>query len=170
MVSKPRVHFDNAATSWTKPQTVCDAVNDYQRRLGAAVGRGGYAETKDVGEAVARLIGAEGPKRLIFTFNGTNSLNWAIHGTLKTGGHVVASVAEHKTVLRPLCRLEKRNRNGVTRVGCDSAGVIDPDDIRAALRPETKLFILTQASNVAGAIQPSSQVARITPFHRSSRC
>ena len=172
MSDRPRIYLDNAATSWPKPQAVYEAVDDYQRRLGAAVGRSGYAEAEEVGKAVdgtraalARLIGAEGPERIIFTFNGTDSLNLAIHGTLKPGDHVVTTVAAHNSVLRPLRRLEKRKRNEVTRVGCNASGVIDPDEIRAALRPETKLVILTHASNVTGAIQPVLEVGKIVREH-----
>jgi cysteine desulfurase family protein len=168
----PRIYLDNAATSWPKPQSVYDAVDDYQRRLGAAVGRGAYAEAEEVGQAVeatrgaiASLIGAESPDCVIFTFNGTDSLNLAIHGALRPGDHVITSVAEHNSVLRPLRRLEKEGRNAVTRVGCDKSGVIDPTDIRAALRPETKLIVLTHASNVTGAIQPVSDVGKIAREH-----
>jgi len=70
MLQRPRVYLDNAATSWPKPMLVCDVVDDYQRRLGVSVGRGGYAETEEVGEAVektraaiARLIRAESPEQ-----------------------------------------------------------------------------------------------------------
>lgn len=172
MSDRPRIYLDNAATSWPKPPAVYEAVEEYQRHNGAAVGRGGYAEAEDVGQAVdetralaASLIGAESPKQIIFTFNGTDSLNLAIHGLLQPGDHVVTSVAEHNSVLRPLRRLEKRGRNKITRVGCDSSGLIDPDDIQAALRPETKLVILTHASNVTGAIQPVAEVGSIVREH-----
>ncbi len=172
MSDRPRIYLDNAATSWPKPPAVYDAVDDYQRRLGTAVGRSGYAEAEEVGRAIeatraaiARLIGAEGPERIAFTFNGTDSLNLAIHGTLRTGDHVITTVAEHNSVLRPLRRLEKRNLIDVTRVTCDAAGVINPEDIRTALSPKTRLIVITHASNVTGAIQPVSEVGRISRGH-----
>ena len=159
VTQRPRIYLDNAATSWPKPESVYAAVEDYQRRIGVSLGRGGYAEAEEVGEiaeiaraAVARLIGAESPDRIIFTLNGTDSLNLAIHGILKPGNHVVTTVVEHNSVLRPLRRLEKHNRVEVTRVGCDEFGVVSAQDIRSAIRPNTKLIAVTHASNVTGAI------------------
>src|SRR5690349_2473917 len=112
MSQRRRIYLDNAATSWPKPKLVYEAADDFQQRLGAGVGRGGYREADEVarlvGEtraAVARLIKAESPERVVFTFNGTDSLNLAIHGVLKPGDHVVTTVVEHNSVLRPLRRL-----------------------------------------------------------------
>ena len=85
-----------------------------------------------------------------------------IHGLLRPGDHVVTSVIEHNSVLRPLAHLESRGLIGVTRVGCDDAGLVDPQDIRAAIRPSTRLVALAHASNVTGAIQPIEEVGRIT--------
>jgi len=168
VADRHRIYLDNAATSWPKPQQVYDVVDDYQRRLGAAVGRSGYAEAEEIGQrvdatraAVAQLIHSESPDRIIFTFNGTDSLNLAIHGVLKPGDHVVTSVVEHNSVLRPLRWLEDRGQIDVTRVGCSPTGLVDPEDIRSAIRPETKLIVLTHASNVVGTIQPASEVGKI---------
>lgn len=168
MSNRPRIYLDNAATSWPKPNSVYDAVNDYQSRLGAAVGRGGYAEADEVGrmveetrEAIASLLGAENASRVVFTFNGTDSLNLAIHGVLNHGDHVITTVAEHNSVLRPLRRLENTKLIEVTRIGCDLAGVVDPGEIESAIRPDTKLIIVTHASNVTGTIQPVAQIGRI---------
>jgi len=167
-----RIYLDHAATSWPKPQSVYEVVDDYQRRLGAAVGRGGSPESEEAAEkvddvrvAIARLIGAETPERIVFTLNGTDSLNLAIHGLVRTGDHVVTTVVEHNSVLRPLRWLEKREQISVTRVGCDAAGIVSPDAIRAALRPNTKLVVVTHASNVTGAIQPAAAIGEIARRH-----
>jgi cysteine desulfurase family protein len=172
MRQRRRVYLDNAATSWPKPQAVYDAVNDYQRRLGAAFGRGGYGEAEEVRQeiertrsAVARLIGAESSEQVVFTFNGTDSLNLAIRGILNAGDHVISTVVEHNSVLRPLRWLEKKQRIEVTYVGCDAAGVVDPKHIRAALRPHTKLIIVTHASNVTGSIQLAPEIGQIAREH-----
>ena len=114
---------------------------------------------------IAALLEAESQNQIIFTFNGTDSLNLAIHGLLKPGDHVVTSVVEHNSVLRPLRWLEENRDVGVTRVGCDPSGLIDPDEIRAVLRPETRLIVLLHASNVTGAIQPVAAVAEIAHEH-----
>ena len=171
-MNRSRVYLDNAATSWPKPTLVSDIVDDYQRRLGVSVGRGGYAEANDVREAVEKtraavacLIGAESPNRIIFTLNGTDSLNQAIHGILKPGDHVVTTDLEHNSVLRPLRSLEKRHGVEVTRVACNEFGVVGPEEIRAAIRPNTKLIVVIHASNVTGALQPVAEIGCIAREH-----
>jgi cysteine desulfurase/selenocysteine lyase len=163
-----RIYLDQAATSWPKPECVYRAVDDYQRKLGAAAGRSAYSEAVEVAQsvqrartAVARLIGAEHPSSVVFTFNGTDSLNVAIHGVLARGGHVVTSVAEHNSVLRPLRALEHAGAIDVTRIAVDRDGVVDADQVRRVLRPNTRLIALTHASNVTGTIQPVVEVGRI---------
>ena len=135
---------------------------------GAPAGRGVYAEAVDVNRRVeaarrkvAALLGLADPSHLIFTLNGTDSLNTVIHGLLRPGDHVVSSVVEHNSVLRPLELLERRGQISVTRVDSDDAGIVDPDAFRAAIRPRTRLVALAHASNVTGAIQPIEEVARI---------
>jgi cysteine desulfurase family protein len=165
---KPRIYLDNAATSWPKPETVYAAVDDYQRHLGAAANRSGYAEAAAVSQAVERarrsiagLLGLGDSSHLVFTFNGTDSLNLVIHGLLRPGDHVITTVVEHNSVLRPLAHLEATAGVSVTRVGCDAAGVVDPDEVRAAIVPQTRLVAISHASNVTGALQPVEEVARI---------
>ncbi|MFO0914366.1 MAG: aminotransferase class V-fold PLP-dependent enzyme [Pirellulales bacterium] len=99
-----RIYLDSAATSWPKPLSVYEAVEDYQRRLGVPVGRGGYATALHVAEcleasrrAIANLIDAECADRIVFTFNCTDALNLAIHGVVRSGDHVVTSTAEHNS-------------------------------------------------------------------------
>lgn len=168
MPERPRTYLDNAATSWPKPSTVYEAVENYQRCLGTAVGRSEYPQAKKVSQAVdearagvARLLAAESPERIIFTYSGTDSLNLAIHGSLRAGDHVVTSNVEHNSVLRPLRWLEHRLPLTITRVACDERSIIDPDSIRDAIRPNTKLIVVTHASNVTGAIQPLAKIGAI---------
>jgi len=165
-MTKRRIYLDNAATSWPKPDSVYAAVDRYQRELGAPAGRSGYHEAAEVerliGESrrfVAQLIGAENPHRVVFTCGCTDSLNMAIHGVLRRGDHVVTSVLEHNSVLRPLRFLEDAGVVSVTRVPCDENGVLTVDSVTNALRDETRLVALLHASNVTGAIQPIDQIA-----------
>lgn len=167
-----RIYLDNAATSWPKPPEVYEAVDRYFRELGAPAGRSAYAEAAEVEAAItraragiARLIGAESPQQVAFAFNGTDALNMAIHGVLRPGGHVIATDAEHNSVLRPLHMHAERHGVEVTFVPCDSRGIIDPADIRAAIRPDTQLIALTHASNVTGALQPAAEVGAIAREH-----
>ncbi len=163
-----RIYLDNAATSWPKPEAVYEAVDHYQRELGATMGRGAYREAGEVERRVSQvrrrlvdLIGADDPQRIVFTANGTESLNLAIHGVLRSGDHVVTSVVEHNSVLRPLRFLQEHGGICVDRVPCGSDGIIDPAAVRAALKPNTRLIALVHASNVTGALQPIEEVGAL---------
>jgi cysteine desulfurase family protein len=172
MADLRRIYLDNAATSWPKPDTVYAAVQRAMRELGAPAGRSAYGEAAEVEQAilsarkeVASLIGCDDPRRIVFTLNGTDSLNLAIQGVLRPGDHVVTSVAEHNSVLRPLRALEDEGRVEVSRVPCGRDGCIDPAELRAAVRPSTRLIAITHASNVTGAIQPAAEVGKIAREH-----
>jgi cysteine desulfurase family protein len=168
MTSRTRTYLDNAATSWPKPDAVYAAVDDYQRRLGAPAGRGAYATGQEVARLVAdarrqiaTLIGAKHARQVAFGFNGTDVLNTAIHGVLREGDHVVTSVVEHNSVLRPLRWLAEHRGVRVSYVHCSSEGVLDADDVAQAMEPATKLLAITHASNVTGALQPIAEIARL---------
>jgi cysteine desulfurase family protein len=168
----PRIYLDNAATSWPKPEAVYRAVDDYQRRLGAPAGRGAYTEAAETErivvscrKKVAQLIGASDPNRIVFTQNGSDSLNLALHGLLRPGDHVVTTVCEHNSVLRPLRFLAEHRDVTTTYVGCDGQGYIDPEDIRKAITPATRLIAVIHVSNVTGAIQPVEAVGQIAAEH-----
>ena len=163
-----RIYLDNAATSWPKPETVYRAVEYGMRALGAPAGRSAYREANEVERRIgnarrrlAELIGAEEPARVVFCCNGTDALNQALHGLLRPGDHVVTSVVEHNSILRPLRGLESSGSIRVTRVGCDRQGRIDPDEVRRAIQPGTALIALVHASNVTGTLQPIESIGRI---------
>lgn len=163
-----RIYLDNAATSFPKPDAVYLAMDDYNRRNGAAIGRGSYRTTIEATQIVqrcrqklAQLLGAEGPDRILFTFNCTDSLNTALHGCLQPGDHVITSVIDHNSVQRPLMEMRRMLGIEVTRIAADAAGRIDPIEFKRALRPQTKLISLIHASNVTGTIQPIADVGQI---------
>jgi cysteine desulfurase family protein len=167
-----RIYLDNAATSFPKPDEVYRAVDIYQRTNGAAIGRGAYSPSIEVTSAVqrcrtklARLWNVPSPNSIVFTFNGTDSLNLAIQGILRPGDHVVTSVIEHNSVLRPLRALQDRLGIEITHVGADPAGRVDPAQFRQALRPQTRLVALVHASNVTGGVQPIVDVGEIARNH-----
>jgi len=171
-MGQARTYLDNAATSWPKPEEVYTAVEAYQRHCGAAVGRGVYREAIEASKAVerarggiAQLIGAEDPRQIVFTANGTDALNLAIHSALSPGDHVVTTVVEHNSVLRPLRWLEDRGVIRVTRVACDAEGIVPPAAIARALCDETKLVAVLHASNVTGALQKVAEIGRIVAPH-----
>jgi cysteine desulfurase family protein len=167
MQRKALVYFDNAASTWPKPPDVVRAVGHVLNEVGANPGRSGHNLSVvaariifEAREAMASLFGGEDPLRIIFTKNATESLNIVISGMLKPGDHVITSSMEHNSVMRPLRMMEARGLKR-TIVRCSSTGEIDPADVEAAIRPETKAIILTHASNVTGTIMPISEVGAI---------
>lgn len=167
-----RIYLDNAATSWPKPESVYQAVDRYQRENGAALGRGATQWSTEVSRTfqqtrlqLARLIGANEANRIVFSLNGTDSLNLSIHGVLQAGDHVITSCAEHNSVLRPLHHMENESGVSVTRLPVDAHGFYDPDELRSAIGSSTKLVALTHASNVTGCIQPAGEIGKICRDH-----
>jgi cysteine desulfurase family protein len=141
----------------------------YAMELGASPGRGAYAESRAAGrlldecrERINRLIHGENPKHVIFTLNASDALNLAIRGAVRPGDHVVTTWMEHNSVLRPLNRLVQDGMIEQTRVECDpQTGLVDPDDVRRALRPNTRLLAVVHGSNVTGTLQPIAELTRI---------
>lgn len=163
-----RIYLDNAATSWPKPDVVYDAIDRYQREVGASAGRGAYQSAQqaqrtvaEARSACARLFGIDDSRQLVFTANGTAALNLAIHGLLKPGDHVVTTVCEHNSVLRPLKWQSEENGVRVAYVGCDELGYVDPAAITEAISPATRLVVVSHASNVTGALQPIAEIAKV---------
>ena len=160
--------MDNAATSFPKPEVVYHAVEHTLREIGGNPGRSGHRMALDANkivfearEAVAALFGVEDSSRIIFTSCATESLNTAIKGVLKPGGHVVTSCLEHSSVTRPLHAMRKRGVE-ITKVGCNSEGLIDPAEVRKALRDDTALIVMTHASNVVGTVEPVREIGAVS--------
>ena len=163
--------MDNSATSFPKPPEVLEAMVRFATECGASAGRGAYAEAVACGEMiaearrrVAELIGAEGPERIVFTLNCTEALTIGIRGLLNTaeGAHAITTAMDHNSVLRPFNALARQTGLETTFVPADpTTSLIDPDDVRKALRPNTKLIAIVHASNVTGALQPVAEVAAI---------
>lgn len=159
------IYLDNAASSCPKPAGVIEAVDQCLREYCANPGRGAHKTAVSAArviyhtrEKAARFLGIEDSSNLIFTMNATDSLNLAMYGLLKPGDHVVSSMVEHNAVLRPLKVLAEGGVD-VFLVGSDAAGRIDPGDIISALKPQTRLVVLSHASNVTGAVQPIEELA-----------
>lgn len=160
------IYLDNAATSFPKPGIVLKAVNHALHVIGGSPGRSGHRlainANKTVFEArenICRLLGINDSSHLIFTSSATESLNLAIKGILKSGDHVITSSMEHNSVTRPLHSISQKGVE-VTKVKCDEMGLINPADIEIAIKENTRLIVLTHASNVNGGIQPVFDVGK----------
>ena len=161
------MYLDNAATSYPKPEKVYDAVIHAMREVGASPGRGGYRRSLESGrilfrarEAVACFFSIPDSARIIFTHNATGALNLALHGTLVAGDHVITTSMEHNSLLRPLYELKNRGVE-VSIVPAASGGVVSAEDLRNAVRTNTRMIAVSHVSNVCGAIQPIKQVSEL---------
>lgn len=161
------IYLDNAATSHPKPESVYQAVMHAMREIGASPGRGGHRRSLEAGrlllgarEAIAALFSIPDSSRIIMTHSATEALNLALRGVLVPGDHVVTTSMEHNSLLRPLNALRASGVE-VTVVRGDNTGMVDPADIRSALRPTTRMIALAHISNVCGAIQPINRIGAI---------
>ena len=160
------IYLDNAATTLHKPEAVKKAVAEAFDVRGNA-GRGASAPALDASriiygtrEKLARFFHAENANRIVFTANSTESLNIAVKGMISPGDHVITTVLEHNSVLRPLyeCR---ENGAEITVLGCDEKGNISYEEMESAVRADTKAVICTHASNLTGNMIDLQRVGAI---------
>jgi cysteine desulfurase family protein len=166
-----RLYLDNAATSFPKPRAVTDAMVHYATEIGASAGRGAYQEAiessrvlSDCRKRLNTLFNGQKPEHFVFTLNCSEALNLAIKGLIQPAGsgHAICTHIDHNSILRPLNALADRGIVNQTRVPVDpKSGLVDPDAIRRAVRPDTKLIAITHVSNVTGTVQPIAEIARI---------
>lgn len=161
-------YLDNAATTFPKPEIVYKTMDTFYRTLGANPGRSGHKmavaaekEIEDTRMVVTKLFGIKNSNRFVFTFNATDAINMGIKGLLKPGDHAITTYLEHNAVSRALNGLERRNIITVTKVRNSQDGFIDPDDIKNAITPRTRLIVMAHAPNVIGTIQPIQEIGRI---------
>jgi len=166
------IYLDNAATSWPKPREVVRAMALALEKCGANPGRGGHALSLAAGRIVetcrgelAQLLGETDASRVVFTQNATDALNTAIHGVIRTGDHVVSTLLEHNSVLRPLSELSRSGLITLTLVAPDQHGMIRAEDVEKALLPSTKLVVMTQMSNILGVEQDVAGVGAVCRRH-----
>ena len=164
------IYLDNAATTMHKPQQVIDAVVAAMSSMGNA-GRGANEASLSAARIIfytrdklAKLFGAENARQIVFTNNSTESLNIAIKGLLNPGDHVITTMLEHNSVLRPLYEMEKKGVK-LTIVKCNEYGMIDISDIENEITEETKLIICTNGSNMTGNYVDIKSIGAVAHKH-----
>ena len=165
------IYLDNAATTIHKPEGVAQAMVQALSSLGNS-GRGAHEATLDASriiygtrEKLARLFGIKDPMRIAFTCNATESLNIAINGLFEKGDHVITTMCEHNSVLRPLYRLEE---NGVelSILPADSKGVPMYGELERLIQKNTRAIVITHASNLSGNVTDLGRVSAIAQKYK----
>ncbi len=165
------IYLDNAATTMRKPPQVADAVMRAMGTMGNA-SRGAHKEALTASRVVydtrvklARLFHCARPDHVAFTCNSTEALNIAIAGVLEPGDHVVTTVLEHNSVLRPLYRHESETGGALDFVRCDALGRPVYEDFEALITPNTRAIVCTHASNLTGNVVDLVRVGKIAKEH-----
>jgi len=165
------IYLDNAATTRQKPQQVIDAVVKAMTTMGNA-DRGAHGTSLEASRAIyntryklAKLFGCKRPDHVVFTCNSTEALNIAISGTLNPGDHVITTVMEHNSVLRPLYRLESEGKITLSFVSADKQGRPRMPEFESLIQPNTRAIVCTHASNLTGEIVDLVEVGRIAKKH-----
>src|SRR4051812_29221285 len=159
-----RVYMDNNASSPLLPE-VLEAMRPYFiEEFGNASsihhhGQSTRAAVELARESVAAMLGCR-PPEVVFTSGGTEGDNLAIFGLIKAGDHIITSTIEHHAVLHACKQLEKRGCQ-VTFVPVDGRGLVDPTDVKRALKSNTKLISIMMANNETGVVQPVDKIGRI---------
>lgn len=170
------IYLDNGATTLRKPECVKEALLEAMASMGNS-GRGVHDASLYAGrtiyrarESLAELLGAAAPEQVAFTANATESLNLVLGGLFGPGDHVITTVCEHNSVLRPLYRLQGVELS-VLPVKAEAgeerqAGILAYDELESLLRPNTKALIITHASNLTGNITDLERAAAFAEKHR----
>ena len=160
-------YFDNAATTFPKPEIVYNKVMEAMKDYGANPGRSGHKLALKINRgmydtrmSLAQLFNIGDPMNLIFTFNCTESLNLGIKGVLQPGDHVITTSMEHNSVLRPIRYLEQFGVES-TIIKANSLGEINVEDIKSQIRDNTKLIVTTHISNLTGTIMPIRAIGEL---------
>jgi cysteine desulfurase len=159
-----RVYLDNNATTPVLPEVLAAMQPFFGEHFGNASsihrhGQETRAAVERAREDVASLLGCR-PAEIVFTSGGTEADNLALFGVMNPGDHLITSTIEHHAVLHSAKRLEK-NGCSVTHIPVDGSCQVNPDDVRRALQPHTKLISIMMANNETGVLQPLEEIGRI---------
>ncbi len=162
------IYMDNGATTFPKPKEVYDFMYHFYQEHGVNPGRSGYdmcMATEEVVHSTRKMLmelfNGTDPNRLTFSYNATDSLNIILGGLISKGNHVITTNLEHNSVLRPLNHKIQDLGIEVTHTPFDNKGYINPDDIKKAIKKNTKFVVVNHASNVIGTVQPIKEIGKI---------
>jgi cysteine desulfurase family protein len=162
------IYLDNAATAFPKPPEVLEFMMEFYSTRGVNPGRTGFDLALEAEETIIKarrrlteFFGGTDYNRLVFGFNATDALNLLINSVLEPGHHAITTCLEHNSVLRPLFYLNKYKGIEVDYVPFDRNGYVDPDDVKAAIKDNTRLVVVNHGSNVLGTIQPIKEIGAI---------
>lgn len=161
------IYLDNAATTFPKPPIVIDTMCEFMKTTMANPGRSGHKMSTETNKEIlvarmklARLIGASNPLQIAFTKNASEALNMAILGLLKQGDHVITTMMEHNSVIRPLYKLKNDEIIGLSVVKGDHEGFVDWQEIESEIKPSTALIAVTHSSNLIGSINDIAHIGK----------
>jgi cysteine desulfurase family protein len=162
------IYLDNAATTFPKPPTVYTSMMNYMMNIGTNPGRGVSSASLEGNKVVLNcryalmdFFNFDKAQNVIFTPNITTSLNTLIKSSVQKGWHVITSSMDHNATLRPLTSLAEKGTIELDIVRCSKEGLLNIDDFINAIKPNTKLVVLSHASNIIGSIQPLEAVGKI---------
>lgn len=163
-----KVYLDNASTTFPKPKVVSDSIYNYLVNIGGNANRSNHSNALESNreiflarERIAKFFNYDKFENVVFTNNITMSLNILIKGILRKGDHVITSSLEHNSVIRPIISCKEKLDVEVDFVKASFDGFINPKDIENLIKKNTKLVIITHASNVIGTIQPIKEIGEI---------
>lgn len=163
-----KVYFDNASTTFPKPKVVADNIYNYLINVGGNANRSASSNSLETSrqlcsarETIADFFNFDKSSNVIFTNNITLSLNMLIKGFVKEGFHIISSTMEHNSILRPLMDCKENLGTELTLVQASETGYVSVSEIKKSIKANTKLIILSHASNVTGSIQSLEEVGTI---------
>ena len=162
------IYLDNAATTFPKPTMVYTSMMNYMMNIGTNPGRGastaslaGNKVVLNCRYALMDFFNFDKAQNVIFTPNITTSLNTLIKSSVQKGWHVITSSMDHNATLRPLTSLAEKGIIELDIIRCSKEGLLNIDDFINTIKPNTKLVVLSHASNIIGSIQPLEAVGKI---------
>ncbi len=168
------IYLDHAATSWPKPPAVGDAMLSALEIAGANPGRGSHRMAVQASrvlfearKSISNMFGIKNANDVAFGSNTTEALNLAIQGSLKEGDHVIATMAEHNSVRRPLEYMRRIRNVEIDYVPVNAAGDIDLMQMERMFRSNTRLVVCTHSSNLLGSILPIGEISLLCRRHRA---